>query len=191
MNSFNFYVSFRFSDIYDHDNLKAALLHPFFKHFAFLSGKQANSRLRNDIIDQLADELQDSDEYKIYGSEFDASKSAIVQSNGNIKKIKILNDFFETKELVAPKSKSSSSSMLTPKQIINSYLMSGDQMINSLKSFPLLINLFKKYNTSIPSSAPCERLFSTAKHILTPYRCRITDENFECRLLLKTNKFKQ
>lgn len=171
------------------------MLHPFFKNFAFQSGKQANSRLRNDLIDQLSDELQESDEYKKYVSDFNAPRSIATESTDNIQKIKIPNDFFKDKVNVLPIAKSNSNlvskSMLTPKQIINSYLMSDDVTINSLKSYPLLQNLFIKYNTAIPSSAPCERLFSTAKHILTPFRCSLTDANFESRLMLKTNCFKK
>lgn len=185
------FVLYRFADIHDVDNLKAALLHPFFKNFAFQSGKQANSRLRNDLIDQLTDELQECEDYKKYVSDFNAAKSTAAESTNNIRNIKILNDFFCKDNLSVPKSNSTSRSMLSPKQIINSYLISNDETVDSLRFHPLLQHLFVKYNTAIPSSAPCERLFSAAKHVLTPYRCKLTDENFESRLLLKTNNFKK
>lgn len=48
---------------------------------------------------------------------------------------------------------------------------------------------FIKYNTGIPSSAHCERMFSTAGHLVTDKRGRMTDENFERRMLLKFNNY--
>lgn len=164
------------------------MLHPFFKNYAFHASKQANSRLRNELIDQLADELQESDDYKEYVSDFHSSFGN--QAHNSIRKIKVLSDFFLEKDVTNTISKESTSA-LTAKQIINAFLMSDDDTIESYKSFPLLTNIFLKYNTAIPSSAPCERLFSAAKHILTPFRCSLTDENFESRLLLKTNTFKK
>lgn len=112
-------------------------MHPFFKNFAFHGGRQTNSRLRNDIIDQLSDELQESDEYS----------QAVPPQVIILKSSKI---FFKDKGsgLPSAKSNTTSKSMLTPKQIINSYLMSDD----SLKSFPLIQNLFINYNTAIKCS---------------------------------------
>jgi len=46
--------------------------------------------------------------------------------------------------------------------------------------------VFVKYHTSVPSSAPVERLFSQAGLILTPRRNELSDESFET--LLKKNK---
>ena len=57
--------------------------------------------------------------------------------------------------------------------------------LNTLKLYPVVLNMFKRYNTVIPSSAPVERLFSTGGKIMTPYR--LTDETFEQLLILKAN----
>jgi len=48
--------------------------------------------------------------------------------------------------------------------------------------------LFLHYNTTLPSSAPVERLLSAAALILTKKRNRLSDEQFESLLLLKVNK---
>lgn len=68
------------------------------------------------------------------------------------------------------------------------YLDSKNRNIDSLNQFPIVKKIFLKYNTSLPSSAPVERLLSTGGQILTPRRNRLTDENFEMFLFLKNNE---
>ena len=48
--------------------------------------------------------------------------------------------------------------------------------------------LFIKYNTSIPSSAAVERIFSLGKDIMRPKRTRLTDKHFEMLVFLQGNK---
>ena len=49
-------------------------------------------------------------------------------------------------------------------------------------------DLFIKFNTSIPSSAAVERLFSTGKDVLKPKRSHLTDKHFKMLLFLRKNK---
>jgi hypothetical protein len=50
-----------------------------------------------------------------------------------------------------------------------------------------LFKAFVQYNTTLPSSASVERLFSLAGLVLTPNRARVSDDNFEMKVLLKFN----
>jgi hypothetical protein len=52
---------------------------------------------------------------------------------------------------------------------------------------PFLVKLFVQYNTTIPSSAAVERIFSTGKDILKPKRASLSDKNFERLMFLKGN----
>lgn len=68
------------------------------------------------------------------------------------------------------------------------YLNDNNKELSTLKNHPIIKKLFICYNSCIPSSAPVERLFSTAAFILTK-RCNpMTDTLFEKMLLLKMNR---
>lgn len=59
--------------------------------------------------------------------------------------------------------------------------------IEMLLSYPTILEVFLKFNTNLPSSAPVERTFSYAGMILGPKRSRLSDELFEALVLLKCN----
>ena len=48
--------------------------------------------------------------------------------------------------------------------------------------------LFIKYNTTLPSSAPVERLFSFGGITLSPKWSKLSDQTFEQLVLLRSNK---
>lgn len=48
---------FRFPDIYARENVKAAMLHPFFKSKDFLNGSDAELNLKEKMVRELEDEL--------------------------------------------------------------------------------------------------------------------------------------
>lgn len=56
-----------------------------------------------------------------------------------------------------------------------------------LHQFSNIKNIFLKYNTPTPSSAPVERLFSLGGLVLTPRRNRLSDKRFEKLLLMRYN----
>ncbi|XP_057336374.1 uncharacterized protein LOC130674944 [Microplitis mediator] len=56
-----------------------------------------------------------------------------------------------------------------------------------LNLYPVVKDIFIKYNTIIPSSAPVERLFSYATMFNLPKYNRLSDDNFEMRILMRCN----
>ena len=56
-----------------------------------------------------------------------------------------------------------------------------------LTDYPSIKQLFLRYNSILPSSAPVERLFSFGGMVNTPKRQNLGDELFEMLVLLKVN----
>ncbi|XP_045031322.1 uncharacterized protein LOC116924993 [Daphnia magna] len=68
------------------------------------------------------------------------------------------------------------------------FLVDNDRSLSSLNKYPRIKDLFLRYNTGLPSSAPVERLFSAGPLVLTIRRNRLSDELFETLLILKVHK---
>lgn len=67
------------------------------------------------------------------------------------------------------------------------YLEDDSCELPSLNKYEMVKDVFLKFNTILPSSAPVERIFSFGGIMLNPRRNRMTDENFENQMICKIN----
>ena len=67
------------------------------------------------------------------------------------------------------------------------YLKDQDTSFGCLTKYPVVKKTFMKYNTTLPSSAHIERLFSFAGMINNAKRYRLSDHLFEKLVVLKGN----
>ena len=68
------------------------------------------------------------------------------------------------------------------------YLNNSSKELAMLHSHAEVKQLFLRFNTCLPSSAPVERLFSSGTLVLTKKRNKLSDSLFEKLLLLKLNR---
>lgn len=68
------------------------------------------------------------------------------------------------------------------------YLNNKSKELAMLHSHTEMKQLFLRFNTCLPSSAPVERLFSSGALVLTKKRNKLSDKLFEKLLLLKLNR---
>ena len=142
------------------------------------------TRLRNKIISELVEELETSSAYK------DRLTNPNSQGNSgtSIESFKILRQHFQGEVDVSDKERETNQTISADK-ILRNYLWCTDGCLESLINFPLISDLFIKYNIGMLSSAAAERLFIKAKNILKMNRCSLSDVNFEMQLLLEVNKY--
>lgn len=70
---------------------------------------------------------------------------------------------------------------------IENFLNFPKRCVSVLNDFPTIKKLFIESNTTLPSSASVERIFSQAGLIFQPRRNRLSEANFERTLFLKVN----
>lgn len=70
---------------------------------------------------------------------------------------------------------------------VRKYVEGSGKSLECLQDFPRVKQLFLKYNTTLPSAAPVQRLFSQKGNLVTSQRNFLTDDYFERIQLLRYN----
>lgn len=71
---------------------------------------------------------------------------------------------------------------------VRKYVEGSGKSLDCLQDFPRVKQLFLKYNTTLPSAAPVQRLFSQKGNLVTSQRNILTDDYFERIQLLRYNR---
>lgn len=74
-----------------------------------------------------------------------------------------------------------------PAEEIRSYVEGTGKSLECLQDFPRVKQLFLRYNTTLPSTAPVQRLFNHKGNLATSQRNILTDDYFEHVQLLRYN----
>lgn len=96
-------------------------------------------------------------------------------------------DFFTFMDSIEPQQQNAGSLQSRGEIQGLQYLDDSDKTLQSLKQYPLVRDLFIKYNVALPSSAAVERLFSIAGMVATAKRNRLRPALFESLLLQRVN----
>ena len=182
----------RFEFIFKSDEIiLSAALHPNYRvkwsefqhvHEKGITPKKVMSKLEEAVEKWLID--NDKDACNMQEEECDVSTN----KNGGC-------NFLQTYMMqVVPEGFTNTSGRQTPKkkaaEIVRQWIRGkGSANLNddTFMNQPSLIDLFIRYNTAMPSSAPVERLFSLGKDIARAKRNRLADETFDILMFLKGN----
>lgn len=110
-------------------------------------------------------------------------QSAQIETNANSPE-KRSNEF----DLFADFLNNDNQNVNDPSITVCEYLKNSQTDLLMLKSYPVILELYIKYNTTMSSSASVERLFSQALIVFTPRRNRLNATTFERILFVKHNK---
>ena len=149
------------------DKIIAAISHPYFKMRWLPEDKKDSCR---ELFIQAV---------RACDSSSNSSTDHAAQAQGNAE----LDDFFD----FGTTESTDAAVNAVDRKCIN-YLSDNDTELTMLARYSRIQKVFMKFNTTLPSSAPVERLFSTAGQIEVP-RCNLlSDSMFGKLLLLKANQ---
>ena len=122
-----------------------------------------------------------------------ALRETIEESNSSTSNEDEEDDFFSS--ITQPEESRSHRSLKSKAQnLVKTWLEADSKEVLTEAAFlgeQVLINLFIKYNTAIPSSAAVERLFPIGRDILRAKRATLSNANFERLVFIKGNMHHQ
>jgi len=156
----------------DKEHLITSVLHPNFKlHFLPEDARLNIKRTVVGYVQQIADEICDTDCHPGDYAGQQMPTAAPLDKEEDLYSFMTLPDHAARGTSISKE--------------VEEFLQSKARGIQSLKDYPSVANAFVKANSTLPSSAAVERLFSTAGLILSPRRCRMTDQLFDRVVFLK------
>jgi len=165
----------RFRDIFDSkDAILAAVTLPKFK-LRWVDTQSKKDRYKQMLIDEMRHHVEEN--------QTDENEDAAVQTRPSQDEDSQKKDHFYE----FPSDDESPTTDTVEMEVAN-YLSTTAKDLDCLHKYPIIKALFLKYNTTLPSSAPVERLFSLGSLVLTPKRNRLADTRFENLLLMRYNK---
>lgn len=177
------------NDVGDMGYIKAVLLHPLFKNHTMFNisiwGESLTS-LKENAGKELVNEISQLLNQNLSGDKEQSCSQTLMNVD------KRVVEYFEMSASAAnEQNQIAPSNQDKALEIFSQYIADKSFSLDvlNLPRFKHIKKLFIKYNTSIPSSASSERLFSLGKYTLNCNRLRLTDKHFEKQLLLKANGF--
>lgn len=116
-------------------------------------------------------------------SQMDPSIITVANTSRNSSTIQSEDDFFS----YGPVKPSIQIQQRGVMEEVQKYIEGKGKSLECLQDFPRVKQLFLKYNTTLPSSAPVQRLFSQKGNLVTSQRNFLTDDYFERIQLLRYN----
>lgn len=116
-------------------------------------------------------------------SQMDPCSMTEVNTSQNLSTIKSEDDFFS----YGPVKPAIQIQQRGVMEEIRKYVEGTGKSLECLQDFPRVKQLFLKYNTTLPSTAPVQRLFSQKGNLVTSQRNFLTDDYFERIQLLRYN----
>lgn len=116
-------------------------------------------------------------------SQMDPCNVAKANTSRNLSTIESEDDFFS----YGPVKPATQIQQRGVMEEIRKYIEGTGKSLECLQDFPRVKQLFLKYNTTLPSTAPVQRLFSQKGNLVTSQRNFLTDDYFERIQLLRYN----
>lgn len=161
--------------------LLAAVTHPRFKS-SFIMDKENEDFVKDILVEECKQMCDDTNRDTVGTNVDDPVQHDIAQPERNSQQ----DDFIITFATDNNARRKSIENQIETE--VSSFLVDSRKEVEMLNDYRYIKSVYYKYNTTLSSSAPIERVFSLTKMIFTPSRNRISADNFEKTIMLKHNE---